>query len=349
VALIALASLLLAVIPAPALAQQLTYKTHIQIRKLPLNSADSLRGTVIDQAGRGLRETVLVAIEGSAADFTIVVGDGAVRIENESDRTVEIIRHDRHTVLNPVAKTYWTLPNRPRNTSLPGLDARLSWKRTGELETIAGVQAERIVFEIAMIPADQGFAKMLGEPIMFGAEGEVWVAAQYSRYTRMAAAIAPQVLAVFPTLAELGEHGAILRSTIVSELLGPAQIESVVTQISEDPVAAVLFEAPASYRKVSPPPAKGYEAPQLLSRSPANYSSEAAREKIDGVVVLLVTVAANGSVQNPRILKGIGYGLDEEAIKSVLQWRYTPARKAGQPIDSQVTISVGFAYRERSR
>lgn len=214
---------------------------------------------------------------------------------------------------------------------------------------IAGVRAEQIMFEVAMIPADQRFAKMLSEPVIFSAQGEVWVAAQYARYARMAVAVAPHVLSVFPTLAELAEHGAIMRSIIVSELLGPVEIESVVTHISEDAPAPGLCDVPSGYRSVPSPPARGYEGPQLISRSPVNYPAEAARGKIDGVVSLSVTVAPDGSVHNPRILKGLGYGLDEEAIKSVLQWRYKPARKNGQPIESQVTISVGFTYRERSR
>lgn len=254
--------------------------------------------------------------------------------------------HDRDTfLLNPAAKTFWGLPNRRRSTSLPGLNARLSWKRTGQSEVIAGAQAEKIVFEIAMIPADQRFAKMLGEPLIFGAQGEVWVAAQYRRYSRIAAAVAPQVLTVFPTLAELAEHGTIMRSIIVSELIGPVEIVSVVTHVSEEARAPNLYDVPSDYRRVPPPPTKGYEAPELIRRVPANYSSEAAREKVDGVVVLLVTVAADGSVRNPQILKGLGYGLDEQAIKSVLQWRYKPARKNGESIDSQVTISLGFTYR----
>jgi TonB family protein len=60
-------------------------------------------------------------------------------------------------------------------------------------------------------------------------------------------------------------------------------------------------------------------------------------------------VAADGSVRNPRVLQGLGYGLDEQAVKSVLQWRYKPARRNGQAIDSDVTVSIGFTFRERLR
>ena len=347
---IVLAYVLLAAMAGPALAQQLTYKTHVEVRALQPDPVDSPLDKVLDEAGRGLRQAVLGGIEGGVADSTITVSDRAVRIEREPAGTVEIIRQDRDTVfLNLSAKTYWTLPNRPRTTSLPGLAARLSWKRTGQSESIAGVQAEQIVFEVAMIPEDRRFATLLGEPVILSAHGEVWMAAQYARYARMAAAVAPQVLSVFPTLAELADHGAIVRSIVVSELLGPVEIESVVTHISEEPLAPNVYDVPAYYRRVTSPPPQGYQAPELIRRMPANYSSEAAKGKIDGVVVVLVTVAPDGSVRNPRILKRLGYGLDEEAVKSVLQWRYKPARKNGQPVDSEVTISIGFTYRERSR
>ena len=345
-----LGCVLLAVMTRPVLAQQLTYKTHIEIRTLQADPVDSQLEKIIDEAGRELRHAVLAGVEGGAADSITTISDGAVRVERITGGMVEIIRHDRDIlVLNPAKKTYWALPHRRPTTSLPGLSARLSWKRTGESDMIAGVLAEQIVFDIAMLPADQRFAKMLDEPVMFSAQGEVWVAAQYGRYAGMAAAVAPQALSVFPTLAELAEHGAIVRSLIVSELLGPVEIETVVTQIFESPPAPEAYDVPSDYRRVPPPPAQGFEAPQLISRAPANYPSEAAKAKMDGVVLLQITVAIDGSVRNPRILKGLGFGLDEEALKSVLQWRYKPARKNGQPIESQVTISLGFTYRERSR
>ena len=345
-----LAFVLLAVVAGPALGQQLTYDTHIEIRTFQLDPVPSPLDRVIEEAGRDLRQLVLAGVEGAAADSTIILSDKAVRVEHAPNAMVEIIRSDRDTlVLNPAQKTYWALPYRRPTTSLPGLNARLSWKRTGQSDTTAGASVEQIVFEIAMIRADRRLANTTGEPVIYGAEGEVWVAPQYARYAQVAAAVAPQLLSLFPTLAELGEHGLIMRSVITSELLGPVEIESVVTRVSEGPLTSSLYDVPRDYRKVPMPPPRGYEAPQLISRSPANYSADAARAKVDGVVSLLVTVAADGSVRNPRILKGLGYGLDEEAMKSVLQWRYKPARKSGQPIDSQVTISVGFTYRERLR
>lgn len=347
---VALAFVVLAVMTEAASAQQLTYKTHTRVRTLQSDPIDSRLDKIIDEAGRDLRQVVLAPIKDGVADFTITISDDAVRIERASDGMVEIVRSDRDTtIVNAAAHTYWSLPHRRPTTSLPGLSARLSWKRTSEFDVIAGVQAERIVFEIAMLPADQRIAQMFGEPVMFSAQGEVWIAPQYGHYARLAASLAPQAVSLFPPLAELADHGAIVRSIIVSELLGPVEIESTVTHILEGTLDASLYDVPAGYRRVPAPPAAGFEPPQLVSRSPANYTAEASRSRIDGVVLLRVTVAADGSVRNPRVLKGLGYGLDEQAAKSVLQWRYKPARRNGQAIDSDVTVSIGFTYRERLR
>jgi TonB family protein len=347
---VALAFVVLAVMTGAASAQQFTYKIHTEVRTLQSDPIDSPLDKVIDEAGRDLRHAVLSDIKDGVADFSITISDQAVRIEHASDGMVEIVRADQDTtIVNTATHTYWSLPHRRPTTSLPGLSARLSWKRTGEFEVIAGVQAERTLFEIAMLPADQRFAKILGEPVMFSAQGEVWIAPQYRHYARLAAGLAPQAVSLFPPLAELADHGAIMRSIIVSELLGPVEIESTVTHISERTLDASLYDVPSGYHRVPAPPVAGFEPPQLVSRSPANYTAEATRNRIDGVVLLLVTIAADGSVRNPRVLQGLGYGLDEQAAKSVLQWRYKPARRNGQAIDSDITISIGFTYRERVR
>src|SRR5688572_2499886 len=128
---VALAFVLLAVMTGPIFAQQLTYKIHTEVRTLQPDSIDSPLDKVIDEGGRDLRQVVLGGIKDGVADFSITISDRAVRIERASDDTVEIVRTDRDTtIVNAAARTYWSLPHRRPTTSLPGLSARLSWKRT---------------------------------------------------------------------------------------------------------------------------------------------------------------------------------------------------------------------------
>jgi hypothetical protein len=65
----------------PVLAQQLTYKTHIEIRTLQADPVDSQLDKIIDEAGRELRQAVLAGVEGGAADSITTISDGAVRVE----------------------------------------------------------------------------------------------------------------------------------------------------------------------------------------------------------------------------------------------------------------------------
>jgi TonB family protein len=64
--------------------------------------------------------------------------------------------------------------------------------------------------------------------------------------------------------------------------------------------------------------------------------------KIQGTVGLSVIVETDGSVREVRVMRSLGYGLDEQAIASVRRWRFRPATKDGVAVRVVVGISVGF-------
>jgi TonB family protein len=150
-------------------------------------------------------------------------------------------------------------------------------------------------------------------------------------------------VSVLPTLAELAQLGLIVKSAITIDLLR-IQVETSTSAMAEQPVDNGLFTAPASFRRVSPP---AQASPRVVYSAPARYTAEAASQKIDGVVLLEVTVRTDGSVVSPRVIKSLGFGLDEAAIESVLKWKYEPAQRDGRPVEVQVIVSYGFTYRER--
>jgi protein TonB len=45
------------------------------------------------------------------------------------------------------------------------------------------------------------------------------------------------------------------------------------------------------------------------------------------------------------VIQGLGSGLDERAIEAVRQWRFSPARRMGQPVDVIVEVVVEFRLR----
>jgi protein TonB len=60
-------------------------------------------------------------------------------------------------------------------------------------------------------------------------------------------------------------------------------------------------------------------------------------------VTLAVLVGADGRAQDVRIIKGIGFGLDERAVETVRGWRFTAARDgAKRSVAAWVTVEAVF-------
>ena len=76
-----------------------------------------------------------------------------------------------------------------------------------------------------------------------------------------------------------------------------------------------------------------------------DYSEDARRRGIEGDVVLEIVVRADGGVGDVKVLHGLGGGLDQRAIDAVRQWRFSPARRFGTPVDVMVEVAVEFKLR----
>ena len=93
-------------------------------------------------------------------------------------------------------------------------------------------------------------------------------------------------------------------------------------------------------------PGTGIEAPKLLKEVRPDYTPDARRRGIEGDVVLEIVVTNRGTVDRVRVLRGLGAGLDENAIAAVKQWKFDPARRMGAPVDVVVEVSVEFRMRD---
>lgn len=89
----------------------------------------------------------------------------------------------------------------------------------------------------------------------------------------------------------------------------------------------------------------GISAPAVLSRIEPTYSEEARRARYQGSVILSAIVRKDGTVQILKVLRGLGLGLDENAIEALKQWRFRPGTRAGEPVDVALNIEVNFALR----
>lgn len=86
-------------------------------------------------------------------------------------------------------------------------------------------------------------------------------------------------------------------------------------------------------------------APRLISGPDPEYSDEARRAKMQGVVIVRTIVDARGKPQDVRIVKALGNGLDQNAVAAVKQYRFKPATLNGKPVAVQIKIEVMFQIR----
>ena len=85
--------------------------------------------------------------------------------------------------------------------------------------------------------------------------------------------------------------------------------------------------------------------PTVLSRIEPIYSEEARRANVEGTVELSAVIRKDGSIEVVKVLRGLGLGLDENAIKALKKWRFRPGMKDGRPVDVALNIEVRFSLR----
>jgi len=72
------------------------------------------------------------------------------------------------------------------------------------------------------------------------------------------------------------------------------------------------------------------------------YPEMARKAGIEGRVIIQFIVNEQGNVENPRVVRGIGGGCDEEALRAVKQAKFRPGRQRGQPVRVQYSLPVVF-------
>jgi TonB family protein len=92
-------------------------------------------------------------------------------------------------------------------------------------------------------------------------------------------------------------------------------------------------------------PGGGVSAPTIRYRIEPEYSEEARRARHQGTVLLDAIVRRDGTVEILNVVRGLGYGLDENAIAALRQWRFNPGMRSGQAVDIRLQIEVNFTLR----
>jgi TonB family protein len=131
------------------------------------------------------------------------------------------------------------------------------------------------------------------------------------------------------------------QSVRVYAVLGPARV---VEELD------ITSEIPAGLRKSAPGEnavRKGGEVqpPQALEPLRPAYPRGAARRGVEGTVVLLATIGADGSVGDVVVMESPDKELEQEAVRAVKTARYQACRMNSQPVKNQMTAVFHFCLR----
>ena len=91
----------------------------------------------------------------------------------------------------------------------------------------------------------------------------------------------------------------------------------------------------------------GVTSPIPIRDPKPNYTSEAMRARIQGLVTMEAVVLPDGSVGDVHVVKSLDrqFGLDQEAVSTVKKWRFRPGMRLGQPVPVLVVIEMSFTLR----
>jgi protein TonB len=94
-------------------------------------------------------------------------------------------------------------------------------------------------------------------------------------------------------------------------------------------------------------PGNGVSWPRLVREVKPNYTPDAMRAQVEGMVELEILVLADGSVGRVNVVRSLDarFGLDEEAVNAVRRWRFDPGRQSGKAVATRVGVELSFNLR----
>jgi TonB family protein len=105
--------------------------------------------------------------------------------------------------------------------------------------------------------------------------------------------------------------------------------------------SAMAIEGPKSAGKAAAEEGNA-SAIAILDKPRPSYTEEARQLKIEGEVSLEVLFAASGRARVVRVLRGLGHGLDESAMRAAEAIRFRPAMREGAPVDATAVARITF-------
>jgi len=98
--------------------------------------------------------------------------------------------------------------------------------------------------------------------------------------------------------------------------------------------------------EVQPQPVGGFEAFYSVIGKELKYPRQARQMNVEGKVVVQFVVSKAGEPSDFLILKSLGAGCDEEAIRVLSKTKWEPGRQRGKPVKVRMAMAINFRLSE---
>ena len=97
-------------------------------------------------------------------------------------------------------------------------------------------------------------------------------------------------------------------------------------------------------QEIVPGPGGGVTMPTIVTEVKPDYTPEAKKARIQGLVEMSVVVKDDGSVGEVKVTKSLDqkYGLDDQAVIAMKKWKFRPGTKEGKPVAVLVNVEMTF-------
>jgi len=106
----------------------------------------------------------------------------------------------------------------------------------------------------------------------------------------------------------------------------------------------MVAAATARAQEIVPTPGGGVTTPVVMTEVKPDYTPEAKKARIQGLVEMSVVVKDDGSVGEVKVTKSLDqkYGLDDQAVIAMKKWKFRPGTKEGKPVAVLVNVEMSF-------
>jgi len=138
-----------------------------------------------------------------------------------------------------------------------------------------------------------------------------------------------------------GERGTIASAGFGNGVAGPGQGDHQRTgSVMQAGFTQVAAATPTQKARTEEKPA--LTPVEIIYKPLPVYTQEARQIHLEGEVLVRVIFGAGGELHVEQVVRGLGHGLDEAALRAAQQIRFRPARRNGQPYDSSALVHIVF-------